>query len=90
MSIEIQLSSVYTRYADNKTKVKVKGSTISECINDLVRQYPKLAKILLDRDGKLLNSCDVYLNGEGTYPDGMTKPVKDGDKLNIVAIILGG
>ena len=90
MSIEMQLSTMFIRYADDKTSVEVNGSTIGECIHDLVRQYPKLARVLLNKDGNLYNTYDVYLNGKSAYPDEMTKPVKDGDKLNIMPIIHGG
>jgi molybdopterin converting factor small subunit len=86
----MQLSSFFTRYADNNTYIEVKGNTIGECLHNLVRQYPKLAKVLLNKDGNLFNIYDIFINGESAYPDEMTKPVKDGDKLYIVPIIHGG
>ena len=90
MSIEMQLPSIFSRYSDDKTSIEVKGSTIGECLRDLAQQYPKLAKILLNKDGSLLHTYDVFINGESAYPDEMNKPVKDGDKLHIVPIIHGG
>ena len=90
MSIEMQLPSVFSRYADDKTSVNVEGSTIGECLLDLTRQHPKLANLLLNKDSSLLHTYSVFINGESTYPDEMNKPVKDGDKLHIVLIIHGG
>ena len=90
MSIEIQLSTMFFRYADNNTSVEVNGNTIGECIHDLVRQHPKLAKVLLNKDGNLYNTYEVFLNGKSAYPNEMAKPVKDGDNLNIMPIIHGG
>ena len=90
MSIEMQLSTMFFRYADNNTSVEVEGGTIGECIHDLVRQYPKLAKVLLNKDGNLYNTYEVFLNGKSAYPNEMAKPVKDGDNLNIMPIIHGG
>jgi molybdopterin converting factor small subunit len=90
MSIEMQLPSIFIRYADNKTSVDVKGSTVGECLGDLAQQHPKLAEILLKKDGSLLHTYDVFINGESAYPDEMNKPVKDGDKLHIIPIIHGG
>ena len=78
------------KYADDKTIIEVKGSTTGECLNDLAQQHPELAKILLNKDGSLLHTYDVFINGESAYPNEMNKPVKDGDKLYIVPIIHGG
>jgi molybdopterin converting factor small subunit len=90
MSVEIEISSIFGRYTNNNLNIKVEGKTIHECLQDLVRQYPDLKKILLDKDGNLLHAYDLYINGENAYPREMTKPVKDGDKLNVVFIIHGG
>ena len=90
MSVEIELSSIFARYSDNQLNIKVEGNTVGECLNDLIRQFSNLEKMLLNKDGKLQHVYDVYINGESAYPMEMKKPVKDGDKLNIVFIIHGG
>jgi len=90
MSAEIELSPIFARYSNNQLNIKVEGSTVGECLNDLIRQFPNLEKMLLNREGKLQHAYDVYINGESAYPMEMKKPVKDGDKLNIVFIIHGG
>lgn len=90
MSAEIELASIFGRYTDKQLNIKVEGSTVGECLKDLFRQYPKLEGLLMTKDGKLQRSYDVYINGESAYPREMAKPVKDGDKLNIVFIIYGG
>jgi len=90
MSAEIALSSIFGRYTNNQLNIKVEGSTVGECLNDLFRQFPKLKKMLLNKEGNLQHAYDVYINGESAYPMEMKKPVRDGDKLNIVFIIHGG
>ena len=90
MSIELQLSSVFARYAGNQTILTVKGNTIAKCLEDLFTQFPELSKIFLDKDGSLLRAYDIYINGASAYPNEMTKPVKDGDKLHIIPVIYGG
>lgn len=90
MSVEIELSPIFARYANNQLNVKVEGNTVGECLNDLLRQHPDLKKILLNREGKLQHAYGIYINGKSIYPMEMKKPVKDGDKLNIVFIIHGG
>lgn len=90
MSVEVEISPVFARYAGNQVTIPVKGNTVGECIHDLVEQYPDLKKIILDSNGKLQHSFDVFINGESAYPNEMEKPVKDGDKLHIVLLIHGG
>lgn len=90
MSIEIQISSAFARYAGNRTVIEVKGKTVGECFEDLFRQHPELRKIFLGKDGKLLRAYDIYINGTSAYPKEMTKPVSDGDKLYILPVIYGG
>ena len=90
MSITIQISSVFAKYADNQTVLTVKGNTVGECLDDLIGQYPELKTVFLDSEGKLIHSYDVYINGKSAYPNEMTKPVKDGDKLHVVPVIYGG
>ena len=90
MSIELQISSVFARYAANQTVLTVSGNTVGECLEDLVNQYPELRKVFLDKDGNILHSYDVYLNGKSAYPKERLKPVKDGDKLHIIPVIYGG
>ena len=90
MSVEIELSSIFASFTDNQLNIKAEGNTVGECLNDLIGQFPKLEKMLLNKQGKLQHVYDVYINGESAYPMEMKKPVKDGDKLNIVFIIHGG
>jgi molybdopterin converting factor small subunit len=90
MSINIELSSIFGRYTDNHLVIPVKGSTVGECLHDLVSQYPDLKKIFLDKNGNLQRSYQVFINGKSAYPKEMTKPVKDGDKVNITLLIQGG
>ena len=90
MSIEVELSSIFAWYTKNQRVVKVKGSTVGECLDDLVKQFPTLKKLIFDKKGGLHHYYDIFINGESAYPQELAKPVKDGDKLNIVWIIQGG
>ena len=90
MSIELKISSVFARYAGNKTIITVTGNTVGECLQNLVKQYPELGNVFLDEKGNLLRSFDVYVNEKSAYPDEMKKPVADGDKLHVVPVIYGG
>lgn len=90
MSVEIEIPSVFGRYSHKKLNFTVEARTVGEALRELGKQSPGLKKLLLDKEGKLSHAFDVYVNGESAYPQTMTKPVKDGDKLNIVMLIFGG
>jgi len=90
MSVDVEISSIFGRYTDNVLNMKVEGKTVRECLHDLVRQFPRLKKMLLDKDGNLMHSYDFYINGESVYPRDMNKPLKTGDKLNVLFVIHGG
>jgi molybdopterin converting factor small subunit len=90
MSVQMEISPIFAKYVDNQLNVKVAGSTIGEALQDLKRQHPAAGRVFLDREGKLLHSYELYLNGESVYPLKMENPVKDGDKLTLLMIINGG
>ena len=90
MSVIIEVSSIFARYTGNQTDLKAEGKTVGECLQDLARQYPEFGKMLLDNNGDLVATFDIFVNGEDTYPRTMLYPVKDGDKLNIIMLIHGG
>jgi molybdopterin converting factor small subunit len=90
MSVKINLHPTLHSFANNQAVVEVNGSTVGECVNELVKRFPRLKSMLLDKKGKLLNYVEVYVNQESAYPEELAKPVKDGDELHITIIIAGG
>ncbi|MGD0780842.1 MAG: MoaD/ThiS family protein [Dehalococcoidales bacterium] len=90
MSVDVEISSIFGRYTDGVLNTKVEGKTVRECLHDLVKQFPKLKKMLLDKSGNLMHSYDFFINGQSVYPKDMNLPLKDGDKLNVLYVIHGG
>jgi molybdopterin converting factor small subunit len=90
MSVEVELSSIFGRYTDGHLNTSLEGKTVRECLHDLVRRFPKLKKMLLNREGNLMHAYDFYINGQSVYPKDMNTPLKDGDKLNVIYVIHGG
>ena len=90
MSIEVKLAPIFNRYTNNQPVTEVNGSTVGECLDQLIKQFPDLKPALLDKTGKLHRYLDVYVNGESAYPEELAKPVQDGDKLYVLMVITGG
>jgi MoaD family protein len=90
VSIRIDIPPFLRHLTDDATETKVKGSTVGDCLNDFVQQYPKTKRLLFNKNGKLLRYVEVFVNGETTYPEELIKRVKDGDEIAIVYLISGG
>jgi molybdopterin converting factor small subunit len=90
MTVQMEISPIFGKYVDNRLNVTLEGGTIGEALQDLKRQHPDAGRVFLDREGKLLHSYEIYVNGESVYPLKMDIPLKDGDKLTLLMIIQGG
>jgi molybdopterin converting factor small subunit len=90
VSVTININPILSSFVNNQAIVKVKGNTVGECLEELVRQFPRTKPWLFGKKGKLHNYVDIYVNQESSYPEELAKPVKDGDELHITLIIAGG
>lgn len=90
MSIKVNIHPALYHYTNDQDVAEVNGSTVGECLGDLVKQFPGIEKGLFDKKGKLLNYVDIYVNLQSAFPEELAKPVKDGDELHLVLIIAGG
>ena len=90
MGIRIHIPYFLQYLVNNVKVIDVNGSTVGECLNDLVGQVPSLKERIFDGDGRIRNIVDIYVNGESAYPDELTKPVNDGDEMHILLVPAGG
>jgi molybdopterin converting factor small subunit len=90
MSINVEMSSFFGLYTNNMLNAQVNGKTVREVLHSLVEKFPKLKRLLLDKDGNLMRTYDYFINGQSVYPKDMNRPLKDGDKLNLLYVIHGG
>ena len=91
MAIKVSILSPSLRqFTGNQEVVQTNGETLGECLNHLVKQFPAIEKGLFDKHGQLLNYVYFFVNGKGSHPTDLTKPVKDGDELTISLLLPGG
>ena len=90
MGRKINIPSFMQSFTNNMRVVEVNGSTVGECFNHLVKQFPIMKKQLFSKNGNLFENIIISVNGESAYPEQLTKPVKERDELNIVLISGGG
>ena len=90
MSMKINVRPGMQHLTHDQDVVEVNGSTVGECLNQLVQQFPAIENVLFDEDGKVLSYVDIYVNEKSSYPEELAKPVKGGDELYILQAIGGG
>lgn len=77
-------------FTTNLESVEVNGSSVSECLNNLNKQFVGIEKMLFAKNGELQPYIGIYVNGKDAYAEGLAKPVKDGDEIYILYMIAGG
>jgi len=90
LSITVNIHQALRQITNNQATVEVAGTTVGECLTELVQKFPDIKTKLFGKNGKLLNYIDIYVNAESSYPEELAKPVKDGDKLSITLMLAGG
>jgi len=90
MSISIKIHTIFSQYTNDQSIVKVNGTTVGECLDDLVKQFPDIEKELFDKKGRLFHYVSIWVNGEDAYPQELAKSVKDGDELHLLPLFAGG
>ena len=78
------------QHTNQKETVTVNGTTIGECLDQLIKQFPGLQNGIFDENGQLLNYIYLIINGKGNYPTDLAKTVHDGDELTIALLLAGG
>ncbi len=82
MAIEITIPPVF--------QALVNGTTVGECVQEMVKQYPALKPKIFEKRNHLTKGMSIFLNGVSAYPEPLAKTVHDGDKIYLTHIILGG
>ncbi|MFC1860869.1 ThiS family protein [Chloroflexota bacterium] len=90
MSVKVIIPPVLKHTAHGMDVAEVNGSIVGECLNEFVMRFPDSKELLFDDTGTLFEHFEVYINGKSIYPDGLAKPIHDGDELYLLYIIIGG
>jgi len=91
MSIKVNIFYPQLKqFINSRDSITVNGSTVGECLDDLIRQYPGIDKLLFDEKRHLLRQVFVHVNIESTRKLNLSDPVKDGDELIIAVLLTGG
>jgi hypothetical protein len=93
--VKVVFSGALLRFADYSKEVNVPAQTLTECIERLTTTLPTLRPVLLDGDGQVRLTHQLFLNGDQVPRDqreagGPEVTVSDRDTLFILTAIAGG
>ncbi len=91
MSVHIRIPSTLRAQADGTTEVSVDGDTVDQALRNLEAHFPALTPHLRLEDGSLRPVVNLYVNDENVrFRQGLETPLRDGDELYFVPLVMGG
>ncbi len=90
MPVKVHIHITHRQFTNGQDVVTAEGTTVGECLNHLIRQFPGMEKALFAKKDKLLNVVEVFVNHAAAFPNELTKPVKDGDEITLLVMLAGG
>lgn len=90
MPVKVHIHITHRQFTNGQDVVTTEGTTVGECLNHLIRQFPGMEKALFAKKDKLLNVVEIFVNHAAAFPNELTKPVKDGDEITLLVMLAGG
>jgi molybdopterin converting factor small subunit len=90
MSAKVHLHLTLQQHTNGQEVVEAEGSTIGECLKDVIKNFPGLESAIFDKRGKLNNIVEIYLNLQSAYPDELARQVRHGDEIHVTLMLAGG
>jgi sulfur-carrier protein len=91
MAVLVEIPHAISRYSDEETAVEIEGATVGKVLEVLWERFPNLKSRVLDRSGGFHPYLLLFQNdrklSRSSFHD---LPVRDGDRLEIVALAEGG
>ena len=87
----VKFPALMKYYVDNQSEFPVIGNTVSELLENILVRYPALKPHLYDAKGDLRRHFNIFVNGVHVRDlNGMETPLKDEDKVILMASAAGG
>ena len=91
MSIKVRIPTPLQKLTNGQAEVESQGTTVTDLLEQLNRQYPGLKERLCDEQGKLRRFVNIFVNEEDIRFLQMDQTqLKDGDEVSIIPAIAGG
>jgi sulfur-carrier protein len=91
MAVLVRIPTPLRALTKGAAEVHADGSTVTDLIEALERQFPGLKERLVEEGGQLRRFVNIYINQEDIrFLQGATTSLKQGDEVSIVPAIAGG
>lgn len=90
-TLELRIPTGMREFARGAAIVPLEATTVGAALRRWAEPHDALARRLFGNDGRLRESIALFLNDRALDgPDRSETPVRDGDRLEIVATMAGG
>ena len=90
MPVRVRLSNLLRQATDWQEIVEVDAQTPEECLDAVVARFPDVRKWIYDKNGKMWDRIQFFINGEVMDRSELRNPLQEGDELHILLNIGGG
>jgi len=78
-------------YVNNQAELTISATTVQDMIDQVVQQYPSVKFHLVDSGGQLRRHFNIFINNIHIRDlNGMETPLKEDDKVILMASAAGG
>jgi molybdopterin converting factor small subunit len=87
----VRFPNVMKFYVNNQAEFSIEASTVQNLIEQVIQQYPAIRFHLLDSEAQLRRHFNIFVNGVHIRDlNGMETPLKEDDKVILMASAAGG
>lgn len=87
----VRVPALYKYYLEGQVEVSLAGQTVSEVLEALVREYPKIQTHIFDSQGKVRRHINLFVNTESIRTlQGDQTPVNKEDIIKVLPSVTGG
>ena len=70
--------------------IEVEADSVRSCIEAVEVEHPGFRELILDGQGNVRRFVRVFVNGEALDRDAIDAPLKDADRVEVLAAAAGG
>jgi molybdopterin converting factor small subunit len=91
MPIRARVPGPLAAHTGGKASLEIEAQSVGEALQVLEQRFPALVPLLRDAGGALRPKVNLYVNDEHVrFRQGLQTPLRDGDTLLVVPIVMGG
>jgi sulfur-carrier protein len=87
----VRVPSLFKYYLEGQTEIHLPGQTVSETLQALAREFPKIGTHLFDSKGQVRRHINLFVNADNIRDlKGLETPVGEQDVVKVVPSVTGG